>query len=74
MLFNDNLVVLDIIMAQLSQQEHLHKLGERGQQGALNKMGQLHDTSSFIPRDPQTLTQSKQRNTLYYIYSRKKRE
>ena len=43
--------VLGVIMTQLSLREGLKLFGERGKQGALKEMKQLHDMRTFIPRD-----------------------
>ena len=48
--------VLGAIMTQLSLRERLKRFGERGKQGVLKEMKQLHDMCTFIPRDPKTLT------------------
>jgi hypothetical protein len=43
-------------MMQLSLKEGLKRFGQRGKQGALKEMRQLHDMRTFFPRDPKTVT------------------
>ncbi len=62
--YREELQVLGAIMVQLSLKEGLRRFGERGKQGALKEMRQLHDMRTFFPRDPKTLTPEERRKAL----------
>lgn len=62
--YEDEMKVLGVIMTQLSLREGLKRFGERGKQGALKEMRQLHDMHTFFPRAPKSLTREEKRNAL----------
>jgi hypothetical protein len=61
-------------MAQLSLKEGLKRFGQRGKQGALKEMRQLHDMKTFFPRDPKTLTREERRKALSSLIFLKEKE
>jgi hypothetical protein len=62
--YHEEIKVLAVIMTQLSLREGLKQFGERGKQGALKEMKQLHDMHTFFPRDPKKLTREEKRKAL----------
>ena len=62
--YPEEIKVLHVIMTQLSLREGLKRFGERGKKGALNEMQQLHDMTTFFPKDPKSLTAEECRRAL----------
>ena len=62
--YQNEIKILGTIMTQLSLREGLKRFGDRGKQGALKEMEQLHDMRTFFPRDPKTLTLEEKRKAL----------
>lgn len=62
--YREELHLLGMIMVQLRLKEGLKRFGERGRQGALKEMRQLHDMHTFSPRNPKTLTRKECRKAL----------
>jgi hypothetical protein len=62
--YQEEIKVLAVLMTQLSLREGLKRFGEKGKQGALKEMRQLHDMRTFFPRDPKKLTREEKRKAL----------
>eukprot|EP00804_Cyclotella_cryptica_P002489 CCRYP_018085-RG/>CCRYP_018085-RG protein AED:0.29 eAED:0.29 QI:0/-1/0/1/-1/1/1/0/626 len=61
-------------MVQLSLREGLQRFGQRGKEGALKEMRQLHDMKTFFPRDPKTLTREERKRALSSLIFLKEKE
>ena len=71
---DDEAPVFGAIMLQLSLKQGLREWGDRAEKSATKEMKQLHDMSSFFPRDAKTLTREeriKALRTLIFLKEKK---